>query len=32
MKNSSRIKNTHQINDCWAALFCGIIEVLIRTN
>ncbi|CAD8110698.1 unnamed protein product [Paramecium sonneborni] len=32
MNNSSRIKNSHQSNDCWAALFCGIIEVLIKTN
>ncbi|CAD8203549.1 unnamed protein product [Paramecium octaurelia] len=32
MKNSSRIKNSHQSSDCWAALFCGIIEVLIKTN
>ncbi|CAD8086924.1 unnamed protein product [Paramecium primaurelia] len=32
MQNSSKKQESHDCNDCWSALLCGLVEILIKTK
>ncbi|CAD8097270.1 unnamed protein product [Paramecium sonneborni] len=32
MQNSVKKQESHDCNDCWSALLCGLVEILIKTN